>query len=104
MRGADDVPRLRCQLPTRDRGDLAASHLGGENRAVEQGGQVGLKERLAVEDAIPDGIVERGIAVAVFELDLFEDSCFLILQAMRALAAVTMAVRPADPHADFGRG
>ncbi len=80
---------LRGHLPSGDRDNTVAVHLRIHAGAIQQQRNVLFKAHLLVENSVPDVIVLVGIAVLILHHDLFQQTSFTIVIAMRA----------ADPHA-----
>ena len=80
-------------LPTADGYDLVAVHLTVVTRAVKKLLNVGLLRDSVEENAIPEGIVTRGVVVDVLKSDLLENTGLSVIDAVRA----------ADPHSDLAR-
>ncbi len=89
--GAYHMVFLRGHLPAGNGGDLAAIHLAGVHRAVQDQIDIGLAAHDFIQDPIPDGIVLVRIAIAVFHHDFFQDTGFQHVPLPCA----------AHPHADF---
>ena len=88
------MPGVGRQLEARHGNDTVAVHLCIAAGAVEQQIDILFKAHLFIEDAVPDREVALGIAMHVFQQQLFHQSGLLQVAHARA--------RAGNPHADFG--
>ena len=87
------VPGLRRALPGAHAFNFAFLHHRAGARAIEKQRQVRLCRGGAPQHAVPHRIVERRVAMQVFELNFFEQTSFF----------VAFAVSATNPHPHFAR-
>jgi len=81
------------QIPAGDRGDFPVLGFNLFDRGIQKHGEILLTLGEPVHDVVPDSELHGRVEIVVVELELFQQAGFLAV----------VAVRAADPHADFAR-